>query len=45
MPEFTNDELIAKAASVLNPRKAGNFMMGDVGCALRSEAGRAAAVS
>jgi len=44
MPEFTNDELIAKAASVLNPHKVGNFWMGDVGCALRCETGRAAAV-
>jgi cytidine deaminase len=39
MPEFTNDELIAKAASVLNPLKVGNFMMGDVGCALLTDQG------
>ena len=37
MAEMTNDELIAKAASVLNPRKVGNFMMGDVGCALLTD--------
>jgi len=34
VPELTNDELIAKAASVLNPHKVGDFWMGEVGCAL-----------
>ena len=37
MPELTNDELIAKAASVLNPRKVGDFWMGEVGCALLTD--------
>jgi cytidine deaminase len=37
MPEFTNDELIAKAVSVLNPHKVGDFWMGEVGCALLTD--------
>jgi cytidine deaminase len=39
MPEITNDELIAKATSVLNPRKVKDFWMGDVGCALVTDQG------
>jgi cytidine deaminase len=37
MVEITNDELIAKAVSVLNPRKVGDFWMGEVGCALLTD--------
>ena len=37
MAEMTNDELIAKAVSVLNPRKLGDFWMGEVGCALLTD--------
>jgi len=37
MPEFSIDELIAKAASVLNPHKVGDFWMGEVGCALLTD--------
>ncbi len=39
MPNFTNDELIDKALSVLNPQQVGNRLFGDVGCALVSEQG------
>ena len=39
MPGLTNDELIAKAAAVLNPRKVGDFWMGEVGCALLTDQG------
>ncbi len=31
---ITNEELIRKAASVVRPRKVGEFSRGDVGCAL-----------
>jgi len=31
---INNEELIQKAASVIKPRKVGEFLMGDVGCAL-----------
>jgi cytidine deaminase len=34
-----NDELIASAAAVLNPRKVGDRMFGDVGCTLVTAAG------
>ena len=34
MMELTNDELIARAASVVNPRKVGAYLVGDVGAAL-----------
>jgi len=37
MVEITNEELIAKAVSVLNPRKVGDDLMGDVGCALLTD--------
>jgi cytidine deaminase len=37
MPEITSDELIEKAASVLNPRQVGDFWMGEVGCALLTD--------
>ncbi len=34
MPEITNEELIEKAESVVRPKKVGDYLMGDVGCAL-----------
>jgi len=37
MTETSNEYLIGKAASVVNPRRNGEFTMGDVGCALVSE--------
>jgi len=37
MPELTNDEMIDQAVSVLNPRKTGDFWMGEVGCALLTD--------
>ena len=39
MPEYTNDEMIARAAAVLNPRPIGDDLMGDVGCALLTDQG------
>jgi cytidine deaminase len=39
MSEITNEELIAKARSVVNPREQGGYMMGDVGCALVTDKG------
>jgi cytidine deaminase len=32
--EITNDRLIGQAASVLSPKKVGDYLIGDVGCAL-----------
>jgi len=37
MRETSNGYLIEKAASVVNPRRNGDFTMGDVGCALVSD--------
>ena len=37
MPEITNEELIEKARSVINPQKVGDYLVGDVGCALITE--------
>lgn len=34
MPEIATEALIKKAKSVLNPRKVGDYLVGDVGCAL-----------
>jgi cytidine deaminase len=34
MPETTNEELIEKAKSVINPKKVGDYLVGNVGCAL-----------
>lgn len=34
---MTNQELVDKAASVINPHKEGDYVMGDVGCALISD--------
>jgi cytidine deaminase len=34
---FNNDALIEKAAAVVNPRKIGDDLMGDVGCALLTD--------
>jgi hypothetical protein len=31
---ITNKTLIKKAASIINPRKVGEYLVGDVGCAL-----------
>jgi cytidine deaminase len=39
MMNLTNDELIEKALSVLNPQQVGDRLFGDVGCALLSEQG------
>lgn len=35
-----NEELIKKAASIINPRKVKGGLIGDVGCALESEQGK-----
>ena len=34
MLEITNEELVEKAKSVINPQKVGDYLVGDVGCAL-----------
>lgn len=39
MSDALNDELIASAAAVLNPRKVADRMFGDVGCTLVTAAG------
>lgn len=39
MSEITNKELIEKAKSVVNPYKLGDYMIGDVGCALVTDKG------
>jgi cytidine deaminase len=39
MPNVSNTELIARAASVVNARRIGDYVVGDVGCALVSETG------
>src|SRR5436190_186708 len=39
MPHITNEELIAKAASVVNPKKIGAYLVGDVGSALMTDKG------
>ena len=39
MPDFTNDELIDKALSVLNPQQVGDRLFGDVACALLTDQG------
>ena len=37
MQALSNQELIAKAASIVNAKKVGAYLVGDVGCALVSE--------
>jgi cytidine deaminase len=39
MTEFTNYELIARAAAVVKPRKVGEYLVGDVGAALVTDQG------
>jgi cytidine deaminase len=39
MPNIANRELIERARSVVNPRKHGDYMIGDVGCALVTHQG------
>lgn len=39
MDEITNQELIEKAAAVINARNIGDYVVGNVGCALVSEKG------
>jgi cytidine deaminase len=39
MAEITNQELIEKARSVLNPTQVGDYIVADVGCALVTEQG------
>jgi cytidine deaminase len=39
MTELTNDELIARAAAVVSPRKVGDYLVGDVGAALLTDQG------
>lgn len=34
MTEISNEELIKKAASVIRPKRIGDYLVGDVGCAL-----------
>ena len=36
---MNNEELIRKAASVINPKKIRGFLIGDVGCALITDKG------
>ena len=36
---ITNETLISQAASVVRPKKVGDHLVGDVGCALLTEAG------
>jgi cytidine deaminase len=36
---MTNEELIERAASVINPRRVGDHLFGDVGCALVTDKG------
>jgi len=40
MAELSTSELIERAAAVVNSRTVGDYMMGDVGCALVSESGQ-----
>lgn len=40
MTDFSNAEMIARAAAVVNRRPIGDFSVGDVGCALLSESGQ-----
>ena len=37
MLEISNAELIKKAEYIINPKKIGDFLVGDVGCALVSD--------
>ena len=39
MPEMTNEELIERATSVINPHRVGDHLIGDVGCALLTDKG------
>ena len=39
MPEISSDELIERAKSVVHPRKIGDRLVGDVGCALLTDQG------
>lgn len=39
MPEMTNEELIERATSVINPHRVGDHLFGDVGCALVTDKG------
>jgi cytidine deaminase len=39
MAEIANEELIERAKSVVNPKKLGEYMIGDVGCALVTDEG------
>ena len=36
---ITNDELIAKAAAIVKPKHIGDYLVGDVGCALVTDSG------
>ncbi len=37
MSEITNDGLIEKAKSVIKPKQVGDYLIGDVGCALMTD--------
>jgi cytidine deaminase len=37
MPEVTDKELIEKAKAVVRPKKVGDYLVGDVGCALLTD--------
>jgi len=39
MKEITTEELIEKAKSVIRPKKVGDYLIGDVGCALLTYTG------
>lgn len=39
MKQITNEELIKKAAAVIKPTKVGDYLVGDVGCALVTNKG------
>ena len=37
MAEMKNEQLIEKAGSIVNPRRIGDYLVGDVGCALLTD--------
>ncbi len=39
MPELTTEARIRKAESLVNPKQVGDYMIGDVGCALLTDKG------
>jgi cytidine deaminase len=39
MPKITAEQLVRRAADIVNPRKNGDYTIGDVGCALITDTG------